>query len=168
MSDTQSDIQKTDPKALAAIMDVDRDAENLWRTREMGSILRHQLAAPVVAELRSVRPQLAAEFTRFQISHDETFECLGDLFRHPTPPLKLLKLTKAFAKASRQDPDNPLPKELSTLLYFLSIVLAKIHWDKRITSLPDQQVRKGCRWGINQDWVEADMQQILQEGAIAF
>lgn len=168
MSDTQQTIQKTDPQALAEIMEVDEEAENLWKSREMAAILRHQLAAPAEGELRSVRPRLASEFAQYNMIHDEDIESFGDIFRHPSPPLELLRLTKAFAKASRRDRNNALPDELSALLYFLSIALAKVQWDECITSLPDAQIKKGLQWAIGREWIEPDMRKILREAREQF
>jgi hypothetical protein len=144
-------------------MELDREAENLWTTGEMGAVLQHQLAAPAERELRSVDPGLACEFTQYTRMHDEGIESFGDLFRHPSPPLELLKLTKAFAKASRRDRNNALPKELCGLLYFLCIALAMIRCEERITSLPDAQIKKGLQWAIGREWIKPDMQEILRE-----
>jgi hypothetical protein len=163
MRDTQHTIQNTDPEALAEIMEVDRTTIGLWRTEEMGAVLRHQLAAPAQAELRCIRTGLDARFAACREVQEGTIRTFGDLFRHPAPPLTLLLLVKDFAKSCRNDPNNPLPDELSTLLYFLSIAFALVHWNERTTSLSERDLRKGLNWAAHREWVESDLQEVLQE-----
>src|SRR5262249_24592385 len=117
-----------------------------------GAILRHQLTAPVRFDLgrpaRSVR----------------RFRSFADLLHHPRPPLALLTMTKDFAKASRSHPDRPLPQPGATLLYFASILVARVRPGRRISGVGDAALCRGLRWSVGQPGVDAAVRRLFREG----
>jgi hypothetical protein len=162
----QADTRQPEPdlRRMSTLLDLRRRADRQeWRPDELKDMLLHQLRAPlylslgalsaeVVHQLRCNEPPLNARLT------------LGELFAHPQPPLELLKLVKRFAKQCRRDPDNPMPSDLVMLLYFVSITVALVRLDRRISDLADGHLRHGMSWLGEQVWVDAQVRSILSEG----
>jgi len=151
------------PQALAQMLDIGPDTHGLWEPGELGTILEHQLAAPLEFELVGMdRSQLD------ELRHDwpagPALETFGDLLRHPRPPVELLKLTKAFAKASRAHPDSPLPEDVAGVLYLASIVVALTRCRKLITGLGKEGLSYGLDWALKQTWLDESIRQLLEEG----
>jgi hypothetical protein len=146
------DVHSTDPRRLARMLEpADSEAPG-WRPDELGAILRHQLTAPVRFDLG--RPARAGRRVR----------SFADLLHHPRPPLALLTMTKEFAKANRSHPDRPLPEPVAALLYFASILVARLRRGRRITDLGDAALCRGLRWGVGQPWVDAAVRRLFREG----
>jgi hypothetical protein len=155
------DVHNTDPRLLARMLDLDALNGRGWQPEELSAILRHQLAGPMEFELNNsstVRRQGRRAVRRLRI------RSFADLLHHPRPPLKLLQLTKEFAKASRNHPDSPLPDEVASLLYFASIVVARLRWGRRISDLDDVALGHGLRWGAEQAWVDDATRRLFREG----
>ena len=74
--------------------------------------------------LTAMEQRLAARLRLAAESQGLLLKSFGDLLHHPNPPLELLRLTKDFAKACRLSRSGPLPREIATLLYFASIIVA--------------------------------------------
>jgi hypothetical protein len=85
-------------------------------------------------------------------------------FQHPHPPIEWLEATRQFAKTCRTNPEGPIPDEIATLLYALSIAVALTKCQRRITKLNDTGLRHCLGWAIAQTWVDADTRAVLYEG----
>ena len=152
-----SQESSTDPGRLAQMLSLEDSVQPTWRPHELGAILRHQLSSVVQFELGGLDRQIAAGLRTLAAAEGLLVRSFADLFRHPQPPLALLELTKRFAKACRNHPDSPLPGEVAEVLYLLSIVVALVRCDRRITALDDASLRRSLSWAAAQDWVELDM-----------
>jgi hypothetical protein len=152
------DLTHSDPKSLAELLRVGGGADPLWRPEELAAVLRHQLAAPVEFDppdpATAKRKPAVANFL--------------ELFEHPHPPLELLLRTKDFAKANRGRLEGLLPQEVATVLYYASIVVARLRLGERLSDLDDQTVRKGIDWALAQPWVDGPVRRLFTEGRIAF
>src|SRR5256885_899385 len=104
----------------------------LWDTKDLAEMLSHQLTVPL--------PFLFAPRPGEGSLPNAT---LGDaLFGdHPSP--RVLERLKEFAKASRWDPDAPLPPEIATVLYLACIAAAKVRCGTRISSIDDAGLAAG-------------------------
>ena len=158
------DIHKANPELLSKMMDLGSASEQAWRPEELAAIFRHQMSAAVQFDLGALDPGLANRLNNLSSSQGLLLKSFADLFFHPHPPIELLRLTKQFAKAYRNHPDSPLPNEIATLLYFLSIVAALVRCGERITELDDDSLRKGIEWLTSQKWVDEKTQALLREG----
>lgn len=163
MEDTTDHVNKTNPQILARILGA-ADADRPWRREELGAILRHQLSAPVEFDLTSLGRGVARKLKMLGSTSGLLLNSFDALLHHPNPPLELLLLTKQFAKANRDHPDSPLPREVATVLYFASITVALIHCGERITSLDDEPLRRGIEWAIALPWIDSRTRALLQQG----
>jgi len=93
-----------------------------------------------------------------------TFTSLGNLLAYPKPPVELLRITKDFAKACRQNPHSPMPKEIASVLYFASIAAALIRCGDRISDLTNETLAEGFRWTLALPWLDAQTRVLIEEG----
>jgi hypothetical protein len=145
------------------MMTMGPEVADLWHAKELGDILRHQLAAPLEFEIIGVNGELVAQL-RVKWGVAPEIETFGDLFEHPQPTVEMLELTKEFAKASRAHADGPLPEEVAVVLHLLSIVAALTKCGKRITRLDDEGLRFGLNWALEQPWLDESTRKVLQTG----
>jgi len=159
-----ADLSNSDSDKLAKLLAIDKSTQCVWRPEELGAILKHQMAAPVVFETAGLDLKLAAKIETLAASCGLLIKSFSDLLHHPSPPVELLRLTKDFAKAHLSHPDSPLPREIAQVLYFGSIVVAMMRTGKRISGLPDAAVRDGLEWAVSQSWMDEDTRGLLEEG----
>jgi hypothetical protein len=145
---------------LEQLLSVDAEGQNLWSSEDLADILRHQLCVPLVFDLSRVHSGLAGDSSLFTSNPIQTFR---DLFQHPSPPQELLVLAKDFAKSARVDPDNPLPPEVATVLYYSSIAAALLRHQSRITSMSDSEFIDGATWVQNQSWIDEETKSLMGE-----
>lgn len=153
-------------RPLASLMGLSGDEPPAWPPGELGAILRHQLAAPLEFDLRTLAPggeRAVSEMTA-SISAGPRPRSFGDLIRHPLPPLDLLELMKEFARAGRDD--GSLPPEIGTVLYYATITLGLLRHNTRITKLDDNALRKGIEWSAALPWIDDALRQLFSEGLV--
>lgn len=159
----EHDLSAAGPECLARLLQMSEGHQPLWTSQELAAICRHQLSAPIEYDLRSLSSD-AARKTRFvSAAQGLLLRSFADLFSHPQPPLELLELTKEFAKGHRNQPESPLPVEVSTLLYYASVAAALLRCRQRISGLTDQALREGLEWAAALDWVEEPIHQLFAE-----
>jgi hypothetical protein len=147
---------------LAKLLDPTGDSPTIYHGANPATVLRHQLAAPLADELSS--PICGAEGRAEPlVGLDPSLETFDDLFHHANPPLDLLKRTKNFAKSCRANPDL-LPPEVSTVIYYAALVLARQHHGVSITELPDELLEQGIKWALAQSWLDERTKSIFRRG----
>ncbi len=160
----ERDERREEAYSLASMMDVRAGGQKLWAAEELGTILEHQLAAPVEPDLSSRDKGLPRKLESFNATETPPISSFNDLLHHPRPPVELLALTKAFAKACRSHPDSPLPDEVATVLYLGSIVAAIARCDRPISKLGGEGLRHGLDWALSQPWLDQSTRDLLQQG----
>jgi hypothetical protein len=159
-----NNIRQGDDASLAELMDFARNDGPLWSSQDLRGIWRHQLhtsltAVPDVA----ANEVLAATLDRHARS-DPPIRTFGELLLHPRPPVELLEFVKHFAKACRLDQDSPVPDEIPTILYILSIVAAMTKCDRRISKMDPTALRHCLAWALEQTWLDEPTRQLLTQG----
>ncbi len=159
--DYDGDMYDSDMISLTHMMDLGFEDSELWEPAELGAILEHQLAAPVLEELAHLDKKRA---DRLEMAVDPPSKRFADLLHHPRPPVEVLNLTKQFAKACRKCADGPLPEEIATILYFLSIAAAITKCGRRITRMDDQSLRHSLDWTLKLAWLDSSSRGLLRKG----
>ena len=159
-----SDLEHSQSHLLAGIMDLELDRVALWQPQELAAIWQHQLAAPLAFDFSFLDEEVTRCAETFTGASGPPLRTFGDLFAHPAPPVQLLEQTKRFAKQCRLRPDGPLPAEIATLLYVLSIVSARTKGDKQISGLGDEALRYSLHWSLAQPFLDARTRRWLEEG----
>ena len=157
------DVENSPAESLANLMNLEVD-DSPWNPDELAAVLRHQLAAPIEFDLTYLEKKRPRSLDTLGSLQGPAIVSFRDLFHHPHPPIELLRSTKEFAKSIRSRPQAPLPGEIATLLYLLSITTAITRLDRRITKLDDQGLCHALEWAVDQPWVDAETQKLLREG----
>ncbi len=160
------DVNETNPGQLAQLLAMAPHETSDWRANELAAILRHQLAVPVEFELPGASnaggdsglPPMPADVRCILTT---TF---GDLLRHADPPLSMLRRVKDFAKACREDPRGPLPREVAMVLYLASILAALTRHGAAITKLTPDELHKATEWALSQEWLDEALRPLFEEG----
>ncbi len=153
-------------ESLAKMMDAGGGDKELWTPGELGAVLEHQLSASVDFDLQAVSHGPAGRVQAVAAAAVPPIKTFRDLFTHSHPPVELLELAKRFAKQCRSHPESPLPDEVATVLYFLSIVAALMKCGRRISGLDNQALRHGLDWGLAQSWLDEDTRRLFCEGSL--
>lgn len=160
-----TDVMESNPARLGQFLMAAVDGgEGEWRSHELGAILRHQLSAPILFDCcDSAAP--APQFGQPQPEPGQEFpKSFRELFHHPSPPLPLLRLTKDFAKKNWDHPESALPRDVTLVLYYMSIVAAFVRHGECITKLDNEALRTGILWVIDQPWADESTKQLCLEG----
>jgi hypothetical protein len=160
-SDSSAAVFKSRANELAALLAAGEDRARLWRPEELAAIFRHQMATPVLVDLGGIDVRTATRIRMLSEAQGLLLKSFSDLFHHPSPPLELLELVKNFAKLNVDHPESGLPDEIASALYYTSIAAALVHLDKRITQLPDADLRQGLRWTKAQGWLDDATKDLL-------
>lgn len=128
-----------------------------WHPEEYSDVLRHQLAAPwgTAGEMVPASTTAAEPAT------------LGDLLRHPQPPLDPLHAARDFARDNCDRRDSHLPSEVARFLYYLTIAVAWVRRGEWISRLPQADLRAAFQWAADQPWAEEDLKPPLREALMA-
>ena len=141
------------PRQLSRLLDI--DARPVWGPQDAAVALRHQLAAQLLPDLEDPYDDESAEL------NDQTF---WEQLTTEQPHLEVLRRIKRFARQMRDEEASPLKGEAATVLYFAAIARARVCMHERISQLPDDQIREGCIWAIQQPGAEG-LQAVLQRAA---
>jgi hypothetical protein len=144
------------PRRLASLFGLDESGRHIWQADELAHILAHQLSTPLFFD--------ASRLASLTVE-GQSLRSFGDLFRHPSPPLDLLRLTKDFAKESDARGEDPLPPEIATVLYYGVIAVALVRHGRRISSLDDGRLCEGIEWVLGQPWVDPETGRVFGEAA---
>ena len=144
----------TSDKLLLITMSTGRGWAEKWSLQELSAIYRHQLATDLSSDLAGEDSVAMREVHELSPSRSPAIRTYADLLFHPTPPLRLLKMVEHFAKAHRDSDLSSLPKELSSMLYFVAIVVARLRCGASITTLTDAGLQVTRRSSIAQAFTE--------------
>ena len=156
-------VLDSDPKQLASLIGDDDIGERIWRPDELAAILQHQLTTPLHVDLAGVGGA-AGQLRELAGARGLVLKSFGDLLQHPQPPVGLLKLMKDFAKACGHSPQSTIPKEVSSVIYFASILAAMTRCSRRITRLDNAALLKAVLWALKQPWLDEITRGIFLEG----
>ncbi len=158
---TTLDLKHANPTQLAGLLRIPAGSDCDWQPEELAAIYRHQLSASIESDFTELSPDLARQLKR-PASPDKAWpETFGELFQQPDPPDWLLELTKHFAKAHRNATDSPVPQEVATVLYFMSLAAAMVRCGRRLSKLDDSALQEGLAWCRSQCWVDDATRELL-------
>jgi hypothetical protein len=146
-----------DPAATsgwAKVLDETEQLRACWLPEELGSILRHQLSAPVQFHASDEPTRPPPNPDQQSSPSPVPIRTFDELFHHPHPPIELLRRTHQFAKINLSRSGSLLLPEIATLLYYAAIILAQVRWNERITRLDAAALEQGRRWILDQPWVD--------------
>ena len=155
--------QTSDPRRLAGLVSLAGDDTPQWTPKELASMWKHQLDAPLNFDLSTISKNVDATITMATQVEKRPLAKFADLFHHPRPPLELLQWTKDFAKGHTVS-GNGMPSEIAAALYYGSILLARLRCNRKISELDDAALAKGARWVMGQSWLDEDSRELFANG----
>lgn len=156
---TRFDFGSADQNELATFFSSDFAAAGVWQEDELAEVYRHQLDAPLEADLGDLAITLPIK----RAGPQTTFR---DLLYHAQPPLQLLVAVKQFAKQQGEEAHAAIPRQVSAVLYLAAISAAMLHCGERITEAGSEALLSKLRWAVARDWIEDSTRKLI-EGAIA-
>jgi len=165
MKTTPRDFSQSNPQSLARLLEVESGAKTDWSASDLAAILRHQLNAPLRTDLSCTNPDAGKTLDTISAAGPAP-ATFGELFAHPHPPLELLKLAKEFGKALRRDPSSGIPAEVATVIYYASIVAARLRCRRQISDLDQAAFRRGIKWALARPWLDAATRALFQAGIV--
>jgi len=154
-----TDTIKEQATVMQRLLDATTVTNATWTNRDMGSILAHQLGAPLIKDLVRVLPDAESALTAM----DDTPRTFGELLQHRHPPVDILRMVKDFAKQLHKMAHNAYPEQVATLLYYAAIATAQVRTNTCITDLPPQSLHKGYAWALTQTWLTPDLRTLFEE-----
>lgn len=144
---TSRDLSQTHPSRLSALMGLDSE-ESLWSESDLAAILRHLLETPLSAQTADPH-------------HRQTF---GQLLASRRPSIEHLRIVKEFAKSARKDPNLGLPSPVATVIYYATLISARLRCKQAISQLSDTELRDGIDWALSLNWLPDPVTHLLRAG----
>lgn len=167
MSDSgcSQQVQHSGAGPLSRLFRAVDSQESNWRAEDLGSMLRHQLDAPLGYDLRLAHSsthdshRLERQLALAQTKGLQTFR---DLFLTETPPVELLRGVKDFFKQRcGAHPERRPEQQVAYVLYVLSLLCAEHRCRCRITRLSSAELAKAAAWAAAQPWIEPQLREVL-------
>ena len=149
--------------SMARMLGVGQD-EPLWTAEDIAAIVRHQMAAPLEVDLVEYEPRIAERLRSLTADGGPPLRSFADVFAHPAPPVWLLELVKEFAKSRGAMPRGPLPPGAATLLYIVTLTVARLKCGQPITELDDRALAERIVWALALPWIDRTVRVILENG----
>lgn len=146
----------TDPPTAdsldALLRAVDRpDAD--WDSDDPGTILAHQLDAPLVQDLPTVDGVEDGDVSQWSMNAGPAVESFGQLLMLDRPPRELLEAAKRYFKPSAAQPGGPVPYEVALVMYYAVIAAAARADQPALSSLSPAKLRQGFMWARQRPWL---------------
>jgi hypothetical protein len=158
MIDLFADFFRVTPGRMAPLIDLPWRDRLKWADEEMESILRHQLSAPLDAELSR-----CFALPTNCLSNPRSF---GDLLCDQQPRLDLLVGTKDFAIRQLRLGGRGLPRGVARVLYYASVLSALLCHGQRISRISDEKLRSGLEWAVEQRWLHPSLHELFRKGRV--
>jgi hypothetical protein len=142
-----SGINNSSPGLLARLMGLEEGAA-VWGPEDFAAVWRHLMAARLGDELSG------------GAGGERTF---GEVLWAQRPALELLTLIKDYAKGKRADVASGVPGEVASVLYYASIVAARVRGGTSLTTLDEQTLADGVNWALAQIWVDQHTRELFQQ-----
>lgn len=88
---------------------------------------------------------------------------MGDVLMMPLPWPDVLAAMKIRWKVMRLQEGSNDRGVAATVLYYLTVLVARLRCRTRITSLTDAELRQGLAWLSNQSWLEEPLLLLVQD-----
>jgi hypothetical protein len=151
------DLNTTHPSHLAKLLWIDPKLP-LWSEEDLAEILSHQLSTKLTTDLTRMP---ISDATQNELRDNE--QTFADLLCASQPSIDLLRAAKEFAKTSRSDPNSLLPTQVATMLYYATIVAARLRRDETISSLAAPELLSGIEWSLSRPWLRPPLPSLFEE-----
>jgi hypothetical protein len=159
--DSSNTIFMSGPEGLARMLELDEPGKALWDSDETRAIWRHQLQAPLDADLSTLDSAHAAEIRSLAEMQPFLNKSFGEFLQDTHPPIGLLKLIKEFAKRTLNDSEDAQLKAVATALYYGSYAAGLTRCGTRIGTQDNEELERGFKWGLKQTWLDEGTKELM-------
>jgi hypothetical protein len=153
------------PRKLAGLMSMAVQPSNEWSAQELAAMWMHQLDAPLLFDLSALSPRVGDTIAQATRVDPQPLSRFVDLLRHHRPPVEVLQWTKDFAKSHMVGgADAALPPDIAAVLYYGSILLARLRLGMRISELDETSLRRGVMRILEMPWLDEETHKLLASG----
>ncbi len=158
-----ADLDNTAASDLARIIGLGTEATPQWGDQDLTEMFAHQLSASLMDDLQNLNGVDLDQLYAWVTSVNPPITTFGDLFFHANPPIELLKQTKEYAKACRDDVSCLIPDSIASTLYYACLAVGRTRCGIWLTTMSPAAIRQGFRWAVDQPWVEPDLRSIFTQ-----
>jgi hypothetical protein len=152
-----------DPELVRKLIDPELSGERLWDDSELRDVLAHQLAGPLVMDMRFLGNVQALEAAQLCQAAVPAIVSYAQLFAHPSPPQRVLDLVRQFAQSQLLAAEPQLPRRVVRLLYFTVIAVARVRHGREVSDLGQRDLIAGLTRLLGEPWVEGATREMLKE-----
>jgi hypothetical protein len=161
--DSSQTIFLSGPAGLAKILDQNQEDAALWGTGEMNAMWKHQLQAPLDADLSSVSSANLSALRRDLETKSFLEKSFEHLLRSSKPPLSLLKAVKDFAKQTFKGAEDPQFKEIAAALYYATYAMGLISHNQRLGGMKRRELVGGFDWALERTWIDEGTKRLISQ-----
>jgi len=169
MNDLNTTVSRLNSSGLATLFELGRDTD-LRSPEALQEALEHLLSVPIENALNQLPRELADKLRRRSAALEVVsrarkagINTFGDLFKHPHPPVEMLKFAKEFGKAAIGHGKTIWPRGACEVLYYASYAAALVCWRDRIGTLSNTDLKNGFRKLASRPWVTKEMKVLLEK-----
>lgn len=154
---TKPNLETTSGRDLARLMGMEAD-EPTWTTEDLSAVLKHQLSAPLVDELREIKSDVGIPQDRADLT------CFADLLHNEQPPASLLRLTKQLMKDRGAKAGALFPREVAAVLYVACICVSVLRCGEAVSMNEAKALKSRIQWSLSQPWLDEKTRELLELG----
>ncbi len=130
--------------------------ESAWTPGDYVAMWEMMLRTDLCAAFSTQSLADASTAQRLGLEAMPAIETIGQLLRHPRPPIELLRMTKELAKRDAAGREGGLPKAIALTLYHATIFAARVRLNLDISSLSPDELRLGAQRLVGRGWLDKD------------
>jgi hypothetical protein len=168
MADIIDNFLRTNSSGLATLLSASTPCD-FRSPEELRESLVHLFSIPIESALNQLPRNLAATLRQTaseervaSAAQEAGIGTFGELFRHPRPPLGLLRFAKNFGKGICRG-KCVWPRKVGEVLNYASYAAALMVWNERIGNLGRDDLQKGFRQLAERRWVDEALKALFKE-----
>jgi hypothetical protein len=152
------------PRALGELLEFAAEPQTEWASQERRAIFQHQMATPLLAELEDLAPKLARRLLALQERYGRSIDTYDDIIHFAAVPAEILDLVLEFMELNQGNSTSPVPRDICRVLHQACPAKAFIQNGSHLTQSHRQALRAGFLWTREQEWVDADVMELIARG----
>jgi len=162
MAPHHQDLYSSDLETSKQLLELGSSTERHDGNADGTPVLERVLATSLTEKLAEARPRWAHALEELCSNQEPPISTVRDLLLHPSPPVGVLIILKNAAKASRKDPQGPVPPRPATALYLAAIGMAWLRCGELITTLDIDDLDEKMPWAAGQTWGDPEVAEAIE------
>jgi hypothetical protein len=138
-----------------------------WKPSEFGSILAHQLGAPVLLDLGQLVPRWPPRLKGDPYLHENPRATFRDVLCDDHVSTKVLTAVRDFASACLESNRPPLPRAVSVVLLYLVLAVGLVKYGRRMSRLGNRTLSQAFDQVSRLPWLDDQVRTLLHRATSA-